>query len=209
MLQTELVADRPHLLQCPGREVELLPCVRVDGVDHEVGVWMLRIHVGGHQHLTAGEEPLRQLQGDLVGLRKADLLLGGEGLDVVVEKRAAGFAVQILGGQEALLCHLCPAVDAGEILPPIWIHRLFLLGDVAEHPAHGPGGLLMFPDEAARCHRRSPRLSLSAAGLPPRRSCLTPPCTPAGTPSAPGWCGPAPSAGSGSGPSPAAPPGWA
>ena len=39
VLQAELVADRPHLLQRPGRKVELLPCVRVDGVDHEVGVW--------------------------------------------------------------------------------------------------------------------------------------------------------------------------
>ena len=130
---------------------------------------MLRIHVGGHQHLTAGEEPLRQLQGDLVGLCRSHVFLRREGLDIVVEKRAAGLAVQILGGHEALLSHLCPAVDAGEILPPIWIHRLFLLGDVAEHPAHGPGGLLMFPDEAARCHRRSPRLSLSAAGLPPHK----------------------------------------
>ena len=70
MLQTELVADRPHLLQRSGREVELLPCVRVDGVDHEVGVWMLRIHMGSYQHLAAGEEPLRQLQGDLVASAK-------------------------------------------------------------------------------------------------------------------------------------------
>ena len=142
MLQAELVAGRPHLLQRPGRKVEFLPRVRMDGVDHEVGVGVFRIHMGGHQHLTAGEEPLRQLQSDLVGLRKADRLLGREGLGVVVEERAAGFAVQILGGHEALLSHLCPAVDAGEIPPPIQIHRLFLLGDVAEHPAHGAGGLL-------------------------------------------------------------------
>lgn len=96
MLQAELVAGRPHLLQRPGRKVEFLPRVRMDGVDHEVGVGVFRIHMGGHQHLTAGEEPLRQLQSDLVGLRKADRLLGREGLGVVVEERAAGFAVQIL-----------------------------------------------------------------------------------------------------------------
>ena len=169
MLQTELVADRPHLLQSFGREVELLAGVWVDGVDHEVGVGVFRIHVGGHQHLAAGEEPLRQLQGDLVGLCRSYVFLRREGLDVVVEERAAGFAVQILGGHETLLCHLCPAVDAGEILAPVQIYRLFLLGHVAEHPAHGAGGLLMFPDEAARCHRRSPRLSLSAGSSPPHR----------------------------------------
>ena len=170
MLQAELVADRPHLLQRPRRKVELLPCVRVDGVDHEVGVGVFRIHMGGHQHLATGEEPLRQLQGDLVGLCRSHVFLRRERLDVVVEERAAGLAVQILGGHEALLRHLRPAVDAGKILPPIQIHRLFLLRDVAEHPAHGTGGLLMFPDEAARRHRRSPRISLPAGGSPPRRS---------------------------------------
>ena len=174
MLQTELVADRPHLLQCPGREVELPAGVWVDGVDHEVGVGMFRIHMGGHQHLTAGEEPLRQLQGDLVGLRRNQIFLRREGLDVVVEERAAGLAVQILGGHEALLGHLCAAVDAGEILPPIWIHRLFLLRHVAEHPAHGAGGLLTLLDEAARCHRRSPHPSPSAGSSPPHRFWSTP-----------------------------------
>lgn len=169
MLQAELVADRPHLLQGFGREVEFLSGVRVDRVDHEVGVGMFRIHMGGHHHLTAGEEPLRQLQGDLVGLRRNHIFLRREGLDVVVKERAAGLAVQILGGHEALLGHLCAAVDAGEILPPVQIHRLFLLGDVAEHPAHGAGGLLTLFDEAACRHRRSPRLSLSAGSSPPHR----------------------------------------
>ena len=130
---------------------------------------MLRIHVGGHQHLTAGEAPLRQLQGDLVALSKADWLPGREGLDVVVEERTAGLSVQIFGGHEALLGHLRAAVDAGEILAPVQIHRIFLLGDVAEHPAHGAGSLLMFPDKAARRHGKSPRLSPPADGSPPRR----------------------------------------
>lgn len=170
MLQAELVADRPHLLQRLGREVELLAGVRVDGVHHEVRVGVSRIHVGGHQHLTAGEEPLRQFQGDLVGFRRSHIFLRREGLDIVVEESAAGLAIQILSGHEALLCHLRATVDTGEILPPIQIHRLFLLRDVAEYPAHGAGGLLTLLDEAARRHRRSPHLSPSAGGLPPRRS---------------------------------------
>ena len=160
MLQAELVADRPHLLQRLGREVEFLAGVRVDRVHHKVGVGVFRIHMGGHQHLTAGEEPLRQLQGDLVGLRRSHDFLRREGLDVVVKERAAGLAVQILGGQEALLGHLRAAVDAGEILVPVQIHRLFLLGHVAEHPAHGARRLLPLLNVAASRQRRSPALSL-------------------------------------------------
>lgn len=169
MFQTELVADRPHLLQRPRREVELLSRVRMDRVDHEVGVGVFRIHMGGHQHLTAGEEPLRQLQGDLVGLRRSHVFLRREGLDVVVEERAAGLAVQILGGHEALLSHLRAAVDAGQVAIPLCINCLFLLGHIVEYPAHGASGLLTLLDEAARRHRRSPRLSLTAGGSPPRR----------------------------------------
>ncbi len=114
-----MVAELPHLLQGFGREVELLSRVRVDGVDHKVGMGMFRIHMGGHQHLTAGEELLRQLQGDLVGFRRSHILLGREGLDVVVEEGAAGLAVEMLGGHKALLGQRGETVDAGEIPPAV------------------------------------------------------------------------------------------
>ena len=159
MFQTELVAELPHLLQGFGREVELLSRVRVDGVDHEVGVGMFRVHMGGRQHLTAGEEPLRQLQGDLVGLRRSHVFLRREGLDVVVEEGAAGLAVEMLGGHKALLGQRGGTVDTGEIPPAVLVHGLFLLGDVAEHPAHGAGGLLPLLDKATRRRGKSPGLS--------------------------------------------------
>ena len=76
MLLAELVADLPHLLQSVGREVQLFPGVRVNRVDDQVGVQVLRVDVCGHQHLAAWEEPLRQLLSDLVRFFRCDFFLG-------------------------------------------------------------------------------------------------------------------------------------
>lgn len=40
--------------------MELLPGIRMDGVDHQMGVKVLPIHMSCYQDLTAGEESLRQ-----------------------------------------------------------------------------------------------------------------------------------------------------
>ena len=160
MLPADLVADQPHPLQGPGGEVELFPGVRLHGVHHQVGVEMRPVDVGSHQHFAAGEEPLRQLQGDLVGLRKADLLLGREGLDVLVEEGSVGLSVEVLGRQETFLCQLRRAVDTGEIAAAGFIHRLFLLRHVADHPPHGARRLFPLFDVATGRQGRSPNLSL-------------------------------------------------
>lgn len=56
--------------------MDLFPSVRLHGVHHQVGVEMGPVDVGSHQHFAAGEEPLRQLLGDLMGLCRCDVLLG-------------------------------------------------------------------------------------------------------------------------------------
>ena len=127
MLLAELVADLPHLLQGIGGEVQFLSGVRVDGVDDQVGVQVFRVHVRGHQHLAAWEEPLRQLLGDLVRFRRRDFLFGREGLDVLVEEDPIGLSIEILGSHETFLCQLRRAVDTGEMAAAGFIHRLFLL----------------------------------------------------------------------------------
>ena len=76
MFHADLVADLPHLLQGIGGEVQFLSGVRVDGVDDQVGVQVLRVDVCGHQHLAAWEEPLRQLLSDLVRFFRCDFFLG-------------------------------------------------------------------------------------------------------------------------------------
>ena len=76
MLYADLVTDLPHLLQSVGGEVQLLSGVRVDRVDDQGRVQVLRVDVCGHQNLAAWEEPLRQLLGDLVRFRRRNFLLG-------------------------------------------------------------------------------------------------------------------------------------
>ena len=127
MLYADLVTDLPHLLQGVGGEVQLLSGVRVDRVDDQVGVQVLRVDVCGHQNLAAWEEPLRQFLSDFVRFRRRDFLFGGEGLDILVEEGSVGLSVEVLGCQETLLCQLRRAVDTGEIAAAGFVHRLFLL----------------------------------------------------------------------------------
>ena len=160
MFHADLVADLSHLLQGIWCEVQLLSGVRVDGVDDQVGVQVLRVDVCGHQNLAAWEEPLRQLLGDLVRFRRRDFLLGREGLDVLVEEGSVGLSVEVLGRQETFLCQLRRAVDTGEIAAAGFVHRLFLLGHIADHPPHGARRLFPLFDVATGRQGRSPNLSL-------------------------------------------------
>ena len=160
MFHADLVADLPHLLQGIGGEVQLLSGVRVDRVDDQVGVQVLRVHVCGHQNLAAWEEPLRQFLSDLVRFRRRNFLFGGEGLDVLVEEGSAGLSVKILGCQETFLCQLRRAVDTREIAAAGFVHRLFFLGHIADHPPHGARRLFPLFDVATGRQGRSPDLSL-------------------------------------------------
>ena len=164
MLPADLAADQPHPLQGPGGEVELFPGVRLHGVHHQVGVEVRPVDVGSYQHFAAGEEPLRQLLGDLMGLRRRDVLLGRKGLGVVVEPGAAGLAIQVFRGQEALIGQIRHAVDTGEIAGAVCVHGFLLLGHVPQDAAHGAGSLLLLTDETACRHGSPPALPLSAAG---------------------------------------------
>ena len=125
---------------------------------------MRPVDMRSYQHFAVGEEPLRQLLGDLVGLRRRDVLLGREGLGVVVEPGATGLAIKVFRGQEALIGQIRHAVDAGEIAGAVCVHGFLVLGHVPQDAAHGTGGLLLLTDETARRHGIPPALPLSAAG---------------------------------------------
>ena len=160
VLHADLVTDLPHLLQSVGGEVQLFSGVRVDRVDDQVGVQVLRVDVCGHQNLASREEPLRQLLGDLVCFHRRDFLFGREGLDVLVEEGSAGLSVEVLGYQETFLRQLRRAVDTGEVAAAGFIHRLSLLRHIADHPPHGARRLRPLFDVATGRQRRSPVLSL-------------------------------------------------
>ena len=127
MFPADLVADQPHFFQSPRRKVELSSGIRLDGVDDEVRVQVLRIEVRCHQDFTARKELLRQLQCDLMGLRRGDLFLRRKGLDVLVKEGVMRLAVQILGSHEALVGNITHTVDAGEVSCPIRVYCLFFL----------------------------------------------------------------------------------
>lgn len=156
MLPADLVADHPHFFQCSRRKVELSTGIRLDGVDDEVRVEMIRIEMRCHQALAAWEKFLRQFQCDSMRLCRSDLFLWREGLDILVEERVVRLAVQIFSGHEALVSDIYHAVDAGEVADSILTQGLLILGHVAHDAFHRPCGLFGFLDEATRCHRRSP-----------------------------------------------------
>ena len=160
MFHADLVTDLPHLLQGVGGEVQLFSGVRVDRVDDQVRVQVLRVDVCGHQNLAAWEEPLRQFLSDFVRFRRRDFLFGGEGLDILVEEGSVGLSVEVLGRHETLLCQLRRAVDTGEIAAAGFVHRLFFLGHIADHPPHGARRLFPLFDVATGRQGRSPNLSL-------------------------------------------------
>lgn len=156
---TDLVADLAHLLQSPGGEVEFLSRFRMDGVDHQVGVEVLGVHMSGDQDLAAGEELLRQLEPELVRLGRGEIFFRREGLDILVEEGAGVLSVEVFGSHETLHGHIRHTVDAGEIAPAVLVHCLFGLGHIPDHPAHAPDGLLARLDEATGRHGTSPDLS--------------------------------------------------
>lgn len=155
----DLVADLPHLFQRFGSEMELLPGIRMDGVDHQMGVKVLPVHMSCHQNLTAGEESLRQFQTDLMGLGGSKLFFRGEGLGVLVEEGACVFSVEVFGGHEALHGHICHAVDPRQVAVALFVHGFLWLGYILDHPPHAPSRLLTFLDEATGRRDESPDLS--------------------------------------------------
>lgn len=161
VFHADLVADLPHLLQRSGSEMELLPGIRMDGVDHQMGVKVLPVHMSCHQDLTAGEESLRQFQPDLMGLGGSELFFRGEGLGVVVEEGACVFSVEVFGGHETLHSHICHAVDPRQVAVALFVHGFLWLGYILDHLPHAPSRLLTFLDEATGRRDESPDLSPS------------------------------------------------
>ena len=161
VFHADLVADLPHLFQRSGSEMEFLPGIRMDGVDHQMGVKVLPIHMSCHQNLTAGEESLRQFQPDLMGLGGSKIFFWGEGLGVLVEEGACVFSVEVFGGHEALHGHICHAVDPRQVAVALFVHGFLWLGYILDHPPHAPGRLLAFLDKATGRRDESPDLSPS------------------------------------------------
>ena len=163
MLHTDLIADLPELPQCGGSLVELHPGFKTDGVDHEVGMYMLGITVGGHLHLMPRPSPGRKLQTDLVGLLVCDLFLGRKGLNILVEIDPVQLVVGGLGGQKFHKRIGAVAVQPGDISDAGFrVGGLVLPLAVPHHRFHGADMLLGFLDVAYSCHPLPPMRTSSS-----------------------------------------------
>ena len=163
MFHADFVADLPELPQCGGGLAELHPSFKADGVDYEVGVYMLGIAVGGHLHLMPRPGLGGKLQTDGVSLLIGDVLFWRKGLNVLVEIDAVQFVVGGLGGQEFREGIGAVAVQSGHIADASFgVGGLVLPLAVPHHRLHGADVLLGFLDVGYSCQPLPPmRISSS------------------------------------------------
>ena len=154
MRQTQLVRQLPQAVQGIGALPEQFPALPAHSVDDEVGVNVLRVQVGGDQHLAVRPGFCGELFRQLVGLFPSDHLVRRKGLDVVVEPDGAVLAVRAAGGLELPVGQLGRAVLPADQLPVIFVQCFFILGDVLRYAAQRTGGLLFVLDEVDRGHQR-------------------------------------------------------
>ena len=153
MFPAQIITDGPELPECAGILPEFPSVNKAHGVDYKVGVDVLGITVGGHQHLMSRPSLRCERSGDGMGLPIRDILPGGEGLDILIEVDAVHFAVGMLGGKK--LCDGIQTVtaDAANILlPGELIHCLGFLQAVQHDTDHGTGMLPGFLDVSYCCH---------------------------------------------------------
>ena len=153
MLPAQFIADGTELLQSVGILSQLPAVYETDGVDHKMGVDVFGIAVSGHLHLMSGPCFHGELSGNVVSLLIGDILLGREGLDILIEVDAVQFAVGILGGEELRDGIQSVTADAADIpLSGQSIHSLTFLQAVPHDTDHGTGMLPGFLDVGYGCH---------------------------------------------------------
>lgn len=163
MLHANLITDLPELPQRGRGLVKLHPGFKADGVDHEVGMHVLGIAVGGHLHLVPWPCLCCEFQTDGMGLLVSHLFFGRKGLHILVEIDAVQLVVGSLGGEKFRKGIGTVAVQSGHIPDACFgIGGLVLPLAVPHDCLHGTHGLLDFLDVGYSCHPLPPmRISSS------------------------------------------------
>lgn len=163
MFHADLVANLPELPQGGGGLAELHPGFKADRIDHEVGMYMLGIAVGGHLYLMPWPGLGCKFQTDLVSLLISDLFFWGKGLHILVEIDAVHLVISGLGGQK-----FREGIGAVAVQPSHITNAGFRIGGlvlplaVAHHCSHGADVLLGFLDVGYSCQPLPPmRISSS------------------------------------------------
>ena len=99
---------------------ELFTVFKVHGVDYDVVVEVLSVHVGGDQDLVACPL-LCQLHAKAVGFFGREVIVGMEGLHVVIEIDAFLLAVEYLGRHEFIVYEVGIAVQPRDGAEPVFL----------------------------------------------------------------------------------------
>ena len=159
----DFVADLPELAEGVGVLAELLPCLKADGIDDEVGVDMPGIAVGGYLHLMPRPGLRCELQPDGMSLAISDILPWRKRLDILVEVDTVQLVVGGLGGEKLREGIGAVAVQSGHISAACFrVGGLVLPLAVPHHRLHGTDVLLGFLDVGYSCQPLPPmRISSS------------------------------------------------
>ena len=118
---------------------------------------MFSVRVRGNEDLAVRPRLLRELPRHLVRQGSGDLLVGGEGLNIVIEPDRTVLPVHLPGGKELLGGQLRRAVLPTDQLPAVLLLCFLLLGHITRHAAKRSGGLLLVFDECDGRHQRTSR----------------------------------------------------
>lgn len=163
MLHANLITDLPELPQSGRCLVQLHPGFKADGVDHEVGMYVSCIAVGGYLDLVSRPSLGCKLQTDFVSLPIGDLFFGRKGLDILVEIDPIHLVISGLGGEKFREGIGAVAVQSGHVADACFrIGGLVLPLAVAHNRFHSTDVLLGFLDIGYSCQPLPPmRISSS------------------------------------------------
>ncbi len=160
---TDLVTELPKLPQGIGGLPQLSPSFKTHGIYHKVGVDMLGIAVGSHQHLMPWPRLGSELQTNGMSLFVTDILLGREGLHILVEIDPVQLSVGSFGSHE--LCERIGAIavySADIAVIRLWVSGLVLPLAVLHDSLHRTDMLFGFLD-VGYCCQVLPPIRISAS----------------------------------------------
>lgn len=154
MFFADLVTDTTELAQGVGILAELFAVYEADGVDHEVGMDVLDITVGGYLHFISRPCFFCKPSGNLMCLLGRDVLPWMEGLNILIEVDAVHFVVGSLRCQKFCDGIAAVTVDtAYQFLLGLLVPGFLFLSTVFHHSNHGTEVLLLFLDVSDCCHQ--------------------------------------------------------
>lgn len=154
---TNLVTDLPKLPQGIGRLPQLPSGFKADRVDHKVGMDMLGIAVGGHQHLMSWPRLGSELQTNGMGLLIGDVFLGRKGLYILVEVDSIQLTIGGFGSEKFRDGIGSVAVHSADIaVSCLGINGLILPLAVLHDSLHCTDMLLAFLDVGYCCQSLPP-----------------------------------------------------